>query len=745
MTGKELYKLITSKYVLFTVAAALVLNLFVVWNAETGTNEYSPGDYAEFWNELTAEASEKGWDAVLDGYDARYELFDTAGMTVEERVALKLSSIYRLKALYEDVEKEIEFQLGYADYLCGIEAMGERYKMLELISETDSYAYRKIEKVVAAYSAMEKKALVPEQSAGVSMAAEPAVTDIIGVVMILSAAVVIWLMEREDGVLFLIRTTRRGRTRLALSKLAVMGMFAVFSCVTLYFSNAVMAAFMYGLGSFYRPLASVYDFGRTMWQISVGEFLLLNVLFKTVAYVWVAFLISAVCCLVKKIIPACALVVSVAGAGCLMFYKIPFLSGYAAFKFLNPFAILKTELLFKEYMAFDFFGYPTDYRLCMAVVLSAGIIIFAASAMYFFAHCTMKEKGAHPGVFSKIYVRIRKCSGVFERHTNVLLHELHRLIFLSGTGVVLIVFLGFVFYDSMPYTVKYSSGAEYVLRSYLENLAGPLTEEKKDYIEEEWTRVRKASDDWSKIQKEALISLQGSVQYIEQNEGAYLLYDVPHGIITAADGNTKDLINYLICMITVTLVMPCFFTPDYRSGMNRISAVTRFGKRRLGIMRYVTGGVLAALVACTVHVAYFMQVIRSYDVSMDTFTYPVNSITEFYRMGSDMSLAEYCFAAYFLKITFVIIASVLMLYVSKLLKSQIYATMAAFLLFPVPAAAVLYDGRTEAVIYPYSAALGNLFMQNKTAAAVCVTAVAAVAVCITVKQVCDRRKRMYSL
>ncbi len=182
MIKHELYKLITTKPVMIFIIAVLFANIFILYQAESRSKEYSPAEYNEFWDELTAEASEKGWDVILEDYDIRFEEFDMTGLSSAERYEFKQSGTYHRKSLYEDVKEELEFQLGYAAYLEGIEAAAKRYEMMALFGDTDSYAYREIMKIKEAYSSMDRIELKPAQSAGIEMAASSVITDILAVV-----------------------------------------------------------------------------------------------------------------------------------------------------------------------------------------------------------------------------------------------------------------------------------------------------------------------------------------------------------------------------------------------------------------------------------------------------------------------------------------------------------------------------------------------------------------------------------
>lgn len=194
-------------------------------------------------------------------------------------------------------------------------------------------------------------------------------------------------------------------------------------------------------------------------------------------------------------------------------------------------------------------------------------------------------------------------------------------------------------------------------------------------------------------------------------------------------------------MSIVALVMPCLFAPDLQSGMCKITDVTKYGKNKLPHIRYTIGIVLAVLVAIIAHISYFAQIMISYEVKSEVLSYPINSLSHLAELGSSISIGMYYFIIYFLKILFAVLGALFIFRLSRFFRSQVYATLMSIVALVVPALAVMYDKRIEPVVYPYSAMLGNLFLQNKTAALTCITTV--VLLCMLMKfAVCMRVKKL---
>ena len=145
-------------------------------------------------------------------------------------------------------------------------------------------------------------------------------------------------------------------------------------------------------------------------------------------------------------------------------------------------------------------------------------------------------------------------------------------------------------------------------------------------------------------------------------------------------------------------------------------------------MRHIMGILLAVLISLLTNIPYFVQVMVSYEVETEVLSYPVNSLQHMSELGNVMSIGTYYIIIYVLRVIFAVLGAFLVYGLSRLLKSQAYTTLAGFMVLVVPVLAVMYDIRLEPVMRPYSMALGNMFMQDKTAAVWCVVAVVLVGI-----------------
>ena len=454
----------------------------------------------------------------------------------------------------------------------------------------------------------------------------------------------------------------------------------------------------------------------TLWEITVGEFLLLNVLFKACSYIFIMLLLSVICLCVKSSVAAFTGIIMVSGAGSLMYYKIPAISVWAALKYLNPFGVLKTEMFFEGYKGLNFFEYPMDYRYCIMALFGIGYIAFTVFAVKLFIACIIKGRRRTFRPIKKITgfaVRFRR---KIEKHTVLLLHEMHRVLIYNGALAVIAIALVLIIGDVNSYEVKYHGEEDYCEAQYLIKLEGPVTDEKTAFINAEYERLKKPADASERAQQKAINRIKLRLSYLMANEGACFIYDAPHNKLTAAYGNKDDFLWAVYVMILLVLCMPGFFAPDLQSGMYRIIEVTAKGRKKLKLLRYIFGGVLVVLFVVMVHLLRYVHIMREYEVKPEVVTYPVNSLMHLEAFGNSITVGGYYLLLYLLWIVSALMGAVLIYRLSAWIKSQVYTMLAGIVVLIFPLLIAIYSNGLVYASYPYAAFAVNLFLQNKNAA-----------------------------
>ena len=169
-------------------------------------------------------------------------------------------------------------------------------------------------------------------------------------------------------------------------------------------------------------------------------------------------------------------------------------------------------------------------------------------------------------------------------------------------------------------------------------------------------------------------------------------------------------------MILLVLCMPGFFAPDLQNGMYRIIEVTAKGKKRLKLLRYVFGSVLAVSFVIMVHLLRCIDIMCEYGVKPEVMTYPVNSLMHLEAFGNSITVGGYYLLLYLLCTVSALFGAVLIYRLSTWIKSLVYTMLAGIVVLIFPMLIALYSDELMYVSYPHSVFAGNLFLQNKNAA-----------------------------
>lgn len=722
MFKHELYKVVCNKASIAFVIVVFIINIFQLIWLEDNSYWYPKEAYCSLWDDLRASAGDsiEGWQSAVDGLEAEIEKMQDSHYDISVVPSKYTGSLYHDSRLYKRVIAEIESTLGYEEYLVEIELTKKRYEALGSLVDRDNYVYRNLMKSATLYEGLRPIELVLEQSAGVTMATGSDVTDFLAFALFLFFGINVWLKEKEQGMLGVIRTAKNGRARLALTKIVTLVMVCVSCSALLYISNMVIAEKYYGLGDLSRSIVTVDEYRGTLWRISVKDFLTYNLAFKLVTFVWLALFMSIICVGVAGSMAAFGTIAFMCAGSYALYTKIPALSAWAVFKYLNPFGIIKTELIFQEFRGINIFGWPFDYRKCVAVMLVTGFILFAFVTVRLFVRMPVMSVNYFAKLTGRVQAVFIKARRRLECHVSITGHEFHR-IFVSG-GIILVVLVALVIQVSSnkAYTVGYSSLSEYFERYYLEELSGAVTDEKVAFIASEEERLLRPKDENGQEQKKALMEIQSRLSYLEAHEGTYFVYDEPFNKLTAADRFNDDLSQAVLFIILLALSMPLFFAPEWQTGMRKVVSVTLHGRRRLVNIRHVMGVLLVAAFFLITYLPPFIKIFKSYDMEWEKFAYPAGSLPHLEIFGTGMSIGTYMVLVYALRLAMGVLAALFIYKLSALIKSHVYTMVVAFIML-IPVLLASIDYKLEFVAYPLSAFAGNMAMQSGMAALVCAT------------------------
>ncbi len=222
-----------------------------------------------------------------------------------------------------------------------------------------------------------------DMSDGVLHTQDSPVTELIGLVLILFLCTEMVVTEQKNGILPILRATRKGRFPLVGAKIAAAFALSLLVTCALWGTNALYCGVTFGFGDLSRPVQSLYGFATSTMEISVGGFLALRFLTKWLLYAAVGLL-----CLFFGLLLGSAMSTWIAVGGLLcveyILAQIPAVSAWNLLKYCNLSNLIFATDWVSEYRNANLFGKPVQVLTVSTVLLASLLIVGVAGNCIFF-------------------------------------------------------------------------------------------------------------------------------------------------------------------------------------------------------------------------------------------------------------------------------------------------------------------------------------------------------------------------
>ena len=465
-----------------------------------GKSEEEKGEYLENWREelqgicfVRDVLSMESFDSEMGGSLARQEreahpgLFETYYGRYESGDYLRFTdSLERETALLEEVYEEWEQVAGYGEYLDSIQADRELLGGISVFSGGkgggDGYGRRNLLKSAEDYEGLSDEGICFVPSRGVAGAMENSWMDLLLFLSVLLFVGTLITEEKERGLFFVTRSTRRGILPAMGAKLAALLIHclllaALFYLVSFGFFGAATGGFPLG-----APVQSLASCLSGPLPLSILEYLVFSVAGKALVLFGIGSCLTALS--VRSGIAVLPFLAGVllAGGSELAYRLLPAgASALSMVKYLNPAGLLRTEELLGGYLNFDLFGVPVSRLSLSLLVLGAVLTAGISGSLGLFAR--MKHFGAR---------RLRLPVLLpFKPHVGLLRHEGYKLLIMNRGLLLFLLFAILLGAKSLGRSYTPSVTEEYY-RKLMLSLEGPLTEEKEEVIGKERKRYEDA-------------------------------------------------------------------------------------------------------------------------------------------------------------------------------------------------------------------------------------------------------------
>lgn len=574
----ELRKLLGRKRIIAVIAAAVIINVTLLIIPEY--SDYSPAAYKALWNRLddlpASERAEFVESRIADHFDSHF-LTNTAKTEFAD-------NFYAEQQLLKDVLTEIEQADGYPDYLKSVDDAAENMKAMSFFSNENSFNYRNIIKTQEEFSRLGTENVTSGRSKGVLMAVRFGASDILAVLLILLFSVKLIMSEREHGYFPLFRAAANGRMRLGAAKLSALIVSAAAAAVIIYGSSIAAGAFLYGLGDIDRGIQSVYGFFSCGKPTSVGmfliEFMLTKLLFCAV-FSAAVFMFSS---LPVGSAAGFAFVFSFAAVEMTLYYAIPPMSIFAPFRQINLAAAADSAVLIGKYLNINFFGFPVNgAAVAIATSLIAAAVCGAAGLWAFSGKVFERKRSVKNGLLSG-------------KNASLFAHETYKS-FVGGKAVlILLVSAAAAIFLQKPVKPYYNDVSDYIYYSYISDIQGEYTDEKKEYIDSELEAASLDFSEYGMIKLDALERLSRHAEYIREN-GGYFVKDMGYKMLTGDEiVRVYDRLAAAVKTLVLILAAGYSYSIEHRTGAIMLLRSSPNGKARTFLQKMLAMAICSLLI-----------------------------------------------------------------------------------------------------------------------------------------------------
>jgi hypothetical protein len=476
----EIKKLIVNKFLLITFALLLCLDAFLcIYETNKTKSNTDKNLVAKIYNEYSqdSEKVKKEYDKLSklnNEYDALLAINSEPDESQKETLAsyTEFFTWLEYKEKYNsDIQNIIEKSKDYI----------EEYKSVG-VSE-DTYLYNYNQEVIELYSKTVKLNIPVEYTRGWDYYFIFGSYNLLIILFLILTIPLIILGDMSNGFLPIIRSTKKGRANIIITKCCCSFIVTIFSVIVFSCIPLLIFGIKYGYSSLSGYIQAFKTYELCPYILKIWQAVFLSLGIKILIFTSLSAIIMFFASITKKYTFTYLLSLIYCGLN-YMLTNIVYLNNNSFFKLMNLFTVIDTDSFFRRYWAINLFGHAISY---LSVIISISVLL---TAFCFIAvsilHC--KTKGIRKLKQIKFNFRFPSLH-IPCRVNNLFGYELYKMIISNKFIVVIILFIiAKALISSNIYENKSSSGDNFY-KYYMTILEGPATEEKKEYITKERQQI----------------------------------------------------------------------------------------------------------------------------------------------------------------------------------------------------------------------------------------------------------------
>ncbi len=279
-------------------------------------------------------------------------------------------------------------------------------------------------------------------------------------------------------------------------------------------------------------------------------------------------------------------------------------------------------------------------------------------------------------------------------------------VFIGGRVLfILLAFGAFVWFGYTPINEKFESSDEIYYKQYMLKLEGEFTPEKEQFLIDEQAKFDRAQEDMQRELAEgnvfgamkyqniltpqtAFEQVKAHAEYLRSTNGGEFVYDSGYKLLTGDESaGNKDTTLALTALAMLICTLTYVYCVEYQTGAAVLLHSTPRGRKAVFLRKLVIGTLVLTAVYVLTYVPYFYNVLNAYGTRQ--LSAPACSLE--HLSGLNLSILEYLILISVLRYLGMIIAMLLIYFVSRKAKSYISAILIETVVLIVPLVLYLLD------------------------------------------------------
>lgn len=710
--GYEFKKLFSNKVVISSIIILIIISILGFYNNQIKYNDMLI-DNLDRYQELeetyrnNLEGLKELEEELIDYSNIYYMYIENdnnyMGIDDEEKAIIEKfnESIYskdfsKLNLdlyLIEILSNQINHVNTYKDYLKSVEEDKDKLIKVSIFHKKGSFSYNNIIKTAEDFQRLNSVETSVGIEKGVTAISNYWLSDLSILLIIIILSINIFLQERENEILNLIKANKKGREPLIIIKLITMILSVIIITTFVYFLLIIISNKLYGFGDINRSVQSISNFRECNLLINVKEYLVLFIIFKIFTSIIISVIVTMIIQLNKNVTKSYISVVAFVFLSYICYRFIPFNSALNTLKYLNIFSFLSVGKLIGEYININFFSKPINllniYFFSLIVVLP---IIIAINIIIFSKEKDIKGKEFNINIISTLRSKISRIT----IPSTLFLNELYKIVIENKAYVVILIAV-FISISNININEERSYDNDTIIyKNYINKLSGVLTQGKEQYLEREQQKLysigeQKFKNEYllqkNKITREEyekkslkLEILNKKVDAFDQvyNQYQYLKYikDKKNINVHFIDKNIKEELFNLnselnkgtyLCILLI-IILSNVFAKEYKTGAISLIQSSK-EKNKLFLYKYIISYLITVILFLLVYTPTYINVIHEF--GYEFLKAPIQSMDQYMNISTNLTVIQFIILESILKFIGVMCITTFILCLSILSKNHI--------------------------------------------------------------------------